>query len=261
MQIQYNPIQLAESYARIRNEPVKLLPYQSSFLKDQSRFRIVNKSRKIGFSWLIALESVIDSLFTPQNETIIMSKDERASEKVIEYAKDILYSFPEAIKKFWMIKTESKTEFSFSNGSKIVCIACSTTSARSFDANSIYLDEFAFYNERERGRDIIVLSSAVPTISAKNGKLTIISTPNGKNNEFHRIFNEIRQTVWSKHTIHWSECYWLKPLINELKEAMPEPKEAFFKQEFCNAFLEALTGFISPELYDQCIDNTLTGIT
>jgi hypothetical protein len=46
------------SLFRYDDAPISLEPYQVSFLNNRSRFRLVSKSRQVGFSWLNALEAL-----------------------------------------------------------------------------------------------------------------------------------------------------------------------------------------------------------
>ncbi|MGI6199089.1 MAG: hypothetical protein ACOYIS_08210, partial [Candidatus Cloacimonadaceae bacterium] len=61
-----------------------LYPYQLRFLGDDARWRIVNKSRQIGFSYVAALDSLVGALVRERNQLVVSASILNA-EVVLDY--------------------------------------------------------------------------------------------------------------------------------------------------------------------------------
>jgi hypothetical protein len=144
----------------------------------------------------------------------------------------------------------------------LICLPCNPNAIIGYDADYIWVDEFAFFNEQEKDLDNRFMAAAVPTLSVKMSDhpdicgLCIVSTPNGKIGLFFAIWFE-EPSEFEKIKIHWSECKRLYGMIYKIKATLPQPKELWFRQEYENSFEENIQGFIPVELYDMNVDNNL----
>jgi hypothetical protein len=81
-------------------------------------------------------------------------------------------------------KVLNKGSVVFSNNSRIIAAATSSSSIRGMSCDVVMLDEFAFIQNADT-----FYTSTYPVISSgKNTKIIITSTPNGVGNLFHRIW-------------------------------------------------------------------------
>ena len=256
-QIKIDPIKFIEGTFKLRGKTIKLYDYQKKILEDPYPFVVINKSRQTGISTVIAMDALTNCMFKENFLHLVISRNEITTREIIGYCYDLLYSMPEPLVKFYVLKTESKTEFQFANGSRLICLANSSGAGRGFAANAVDLDEFAFVNEAEKDRDKQILSSVGPAIS-RGGKLRIISTPFGKQGEYWRIWSN--PTNFSTHKINWKECPELVASGKDfLITSLPEPKEIYWAQEYENQFVESITGFIPVEWYDVAVNKSLRG--
>jgi len=244
-----------ETFLKIRRQPFILDDYQKEIIISKNNFRMINKSRKIGITTLIAAESLYKCMMNPDFTGIIASKDDRASKYVLSFAHQLVQSFPKEITDI-IVTEESKTEISFLNGSRLICLPCNPNAIRGFDADYIWADEFAFFNENEKDNDILFIAAAIPCLSVKQGGITLISTPNGKKGMFFQYWFE-EPSEFQKFKIHWSQCPRLYAMINKIKASLPQPKELWFRQEYENSFEENLQGFIEKELLMMSVDDKL----
>ena len=152
-----------------------LRPYQLAMLTDDSRYRVILKSRQIGISDTIALEMVLVSsglvALLPQiniaaGNCVIVSKRDVDAKDVIEKAKEWIrrLRLVPAFEPFLRTAAYSTTEIKFvDSGSKISSETQNKDAARGRSAH-VYLDEFAFYQwQRE-----IFRSSAASRMNPEN---------------------------------------------------------------------------------------------
>jgi phage FluMu gp28-like protein len=216
-----------------------LRDYQKAFLIDKSRFRIANKSRQIGFSYLIALEMIIGTLIRKKNQLIISASQENAF-IVLDHVRTHLKAMD--IEPF----SDKAQEIEMANGTVIKALATNWKTARGF-AGDVYFDEFAFMIH-----DSEVWKALVPAITAAQGKITVISTPKSRIDKFWDIWENNK--IFSKHliTIHDAVKQGLDINIDELRGL-------FSPEEFAMAYeclpLDTSDSYISYNLIEPCINN------
>ena len=184
--------------------PIRPVPYQRTLWKDRSRLRIVLKSRQMGVSRALACEAAYRAINYPGSTILIVSRGLSAARNVGRYIwQSIAYD----------VKSERLPAPTYRNltsieweeiDSRIVCLPASQDAARSFSATDVYLDEAAYLPWADD-----IYQALAPTIST-GGRITVVSTPRGRGNLFHRSWEE-EEAGWSKHAVHWSERPRLAP--------------------------------------------------
>jgi phage FluMu gp28-like protein len=167
-------------------EPIVLEPFQLAFLENTSRFRWVNKSRQVGFSFLMSLEALARCHLRENYTAVFVSFNlEEAKDRVL-LARQVFEEMPLAYQKRLVV--DSKTELAFeSNGphrrlSRIISVPSKAPRGKRGD---VLLDELAhLINDREvyRGSTALILRG--------NGQLTGCSTPLGRRGVFWEIATE-----------------------------------------------------------------------
>lgn len=162
------------------------LPYQERWLRDRSRFKIVEKSRRVGFTYVQAYEDVTDAApNTGAVDVWFSSADETAAKEYINYcagwaklldigARDFgesLIDKEEDLKSFWI---------NFASGKRITALTSSPKNFRS-KGGKLVLDEFAFH------RDPDAMWKAAAPIVTWGFPIRILSTYNGKGNRYYRM--------------------------------------------------------------------------
>lgn len=165
-----------------------LFNYQKEFLNDASQFRIVLKSRQIGFSYVSGLDALLGAV-AGRNQLFISASEEQAK---------ILLSYLD----MWSNKLnitfnkDSEYEKTLENGAYIKVLAHNFRSAQGFTGD-VWMDEFAWYANQKR-----IWHAMVPSIGAVAGRLTILSTPFEENSLFHELFSdEIKYYMFSRHRV------------------------------------------------------------
>lgn len=183
--------------------PTRLEPYQTRFLNDRSKFRIVVKSRQIGFSWIIAGEGLHRVTTMPNKKVNYVSINQKEAADKIVYAKSFYHSIPK--ESGFRVPVYTSAEFEFSlhdhpNTSYLVSQPAS--SAIRGGEKDVYFDEFAFVRDARKLYD-----AAIPATTRGNSRLTIVSTPLGQSGTFFEIANDrSRFPEYTVHTVPWWEC-------------------------------------------------------
>jgi hypothetical protein len=175
-------------------ELFKLWDYQEealdTFIRD--RFCVVLKSRQLGFTTLAMAYALWLCLFKPRANVLLLSKSQDSADKNLGMAR-YAYSFlPE-----WMKARGPKLDgdaakqivFLAPDGSsnRIKSFAGTKTAGAGETASLVILDEFALMEDPGN-----TYRTIKPTTDA-GGKLIIISTARGSNNQFARIYRDAKR--------------------------------------------------------------------
>ena len=177
---------------RIAFEPYD---YQTRFLEDTSPRRLILKARQVGMSNAVAIEAIHKAISRPDRMILMVSRTGQLAQQLITYCRHTLASLREMPE----LLRENLSELEFANGSRILSLSASPSAGRGFPASDVYLDEFAFAEYAD-----LIYQAIAPTLPA-NGQLTVLSTANGRNNLYFRLWSGLEGGEWSRHTIHWSD--------------------------------------------------------
>lgn len=176
--------------------PFRPYDYQKALLEDASPRRIVLKARQTGMSNAIAIEALHLATTRPDSTVVFVSRNQLAARLLIRYCQHTL----NGIKSVPMPNVENQEELAWPNGSRILSLPANPGTGRGFAVTAAYLDEFAFC-----GYDSLIYESIIGTVST-GGRVTILSTPNGRANMFFRIWQGLEGGEWTHHKVHWSDC-------------------------------------------------------
>ena len=227
--------------------------YQKEFLDSKAKFRIVNKSRQIGFSWLIAYECATGLL--EGKRSLVLSTGLRASHSVLEKAKRWLYVLTDDIK----FKKETQSELALPNGGEIISLPPSPETARGFTGDSIYLDEAAFI----RGsKEIIKAIGPSLTRDTGNKRLTIVSTPFGKQGLFYDVYSDVKKYARYQRfsvTLQMAIDAGMPASVSDCLAFVGASSESDpgFRQEYCCEFIDEEGSFFPYELIQPAINSDL----
>lgn len=203
-----HPAVWLETLTELDGAPFVLEPYQVRFLNDRSFFRIVNKSRQIGFSTILAGEALANACMGNGYRANIVSINQKEASDKIEIARNLYHSIPDEFKEMTPslkpnLWTDSDTELSFHRSPHTSTIISQPASAAIRGGRKdIYFDEFAHIRDAAK-----LYRAATPAIIRGNSRLTIISTPLGQSGLFYDIFaGEDHYPNYSRHAVPWWEC-------------------------------------------------------
>lgn len=215
------------------------LPYQEKWILDQSRFKIVEKSRRTGFTYAQAYEDVYDCVtlnFPPNGKPNVYfsSADESAALEYISYCEQWTKMFHVAAQSIGEVVLDSENDIKafvieFANGAKIHALRSNPRAFRS-KGGKVILDEYAFHDDPDA-----LWKAAQPCITW-GYSFRILSTHNGKNQRYYRIVNDAKtnpKTIWHLHrvTIENAVNQGLVEKIKGLDRAATEAEKAAFIAE------------------------------
>ncbi len=165
------------------------LPYQKAWILDNSRIKLMEKSRQIGLSWTAAYELVRKhSLSNAKRDSWVSSRDELQAKLFLEDCKkfaSILNVATREVVGTEMAGGSDSHSLEFSNGTRIWSLS-SNPDAQAGKRGSRVLDEFALHPDPEK-----LYAIAYPGITW-GGNLQIISTHRGGENFFCKLVEEAR---------------------------------------------------------------------
>src|SRR6516165_9667048 len=128
-----------------------LLPFQSKWISDKSRFKIGVQARQTGKSFQTACEAACDALTDPGTKWVCLSSGERQSLEWMTKCKEWAAAFKLSIESYAENRQIGEAllkvaEIVFANGSRIIAIPANPATARGYSANVI-LDEFAYHED------------------------------------------------------------------------------------------------------------------
>lgn len=179
----------------------KMVPYdyQKRLILDQSPLRIVLKARQTGISQTVALEALHDCIYNDHYTVLFISKTQGDA---INLLNSVALAWTEGCPRppGLELMVNNRTELRFSNGSRIKSIPASKGAGRSFTANAVYIDEAAFQQW-----DKEIYRSIKPTTS-RGGRIVVLSTPNGRANNYYQLWSGDLGKNYSHHFIPWWDC-------------------------------------------------------
>jgi phage FluMu gp28-like protein len=165
-----------------------LYEYQRDFLNDMSQFRLVLKSRQIGFSFVSSLDALLGAA-AGRNQLFLSASEEQAL---------ILMNYLDGWARKLGVDYERSSDYSkrLSNGAEIKVMAHNFRTVQGFTGD-IWMDEFAWYPNPKK-----IWHAFVPSIGAVSGRLTILSTPFEERSFFHNLVtDESRFYMFSRHRV------------------------------------------------------------
>ena len=176
------------------------LPYQERWLKDKSRLKIWEKSRRIGATYAQAYEDVRDAATDKGMDVWFSSADVSAAKEYIGYCAQWAKLLHIAAKDLGEVVLNEKNDIKaliieFANGRRIHGLSSNPKAFRS-KGGKVVLDEFAFHDDARA-----LWKAAFPAITW-GFPMRILSTYNGKGNLYYRKVREAKKenSHWSLHT-------------------------------------------------------------
>lgn len=195
-----------ETLTQLHNQPFKLEPYQIRFLNDLSYYRLVNKTRQIGFSTIISAEGLHRAATKSGYTANYISINQDEARDKIEIARTLYHSIPSELEEQGLkpiIWNDAEDTLGFHGPpytSQLVSKPAS--SAVRGGKKDIYFDEAAHIRDFQK-----LYQAALPAIIRGEGRITLISTPMDESGLFYDIAQSPEDyPEFSRHSIPWWEA-------------------------------------------------------
>ena len=178
------------------------LPYQEDWLRDTSRLKIAEKSRRIGWTYVQAYEDTVDAAKAGGMDVWFTSADLSAAREYIRYVEQWAKLLNKAARNLGEVVLEGEGEkavkafvVEFANGKRIHALSSNPKGFRS-KGGKVVIDEFAFHEQADE-----LWRAAAPSV-LWGYPIRVFSSHNGKGTRFYRMVEEAKQpgSKWSLHT-------------------------------------------------------------
>lgn len=241
-----------------------LVRYQRRWLADRARKKLLVKSRRIGGSFVVALEDAWAAAgfgydergrpyYRPERgvDQRIVSASHAQSKELLEEVGRHLENLSLVVGRE-LIASSSQTVIRLRNGVKCIALAPNPRTVRG-GKGDLTLDEFG---AMPRSREIWAAAKAItdPTLGRPFGyKLRALGSPLGDDNMFYELACTDAGKAFSRHfvTVHDAVKDGFPADIDVLREEAGDAD--MFAQEYECAFLSASARYITADLYDSCL--------
>lgn len=252
----------------MKRKPSYFLGYQEEWLKDTSRMKVAEKSRRIGWTYVQAYEDVVDAAKQGGMDVYFTSADLSAAREYVRYVEQWATLLNRAATYLGEVVLDEEDDVKalvveFANGKRIHALSSNPKGFRS-KGGKVVIDEYAFHENADE-----LWKAAAPSI-LWGYPIRVFSSHNGKDTRFYRLCEEAQQagSKWKHHKVTIEDAIrdGLVARIKRLaRDATPEEIEEFraecraiagddetYEQEFmCNP-LDGKTQYISHELITAC---------
>jgi phage FluMu gp28-like protein len=250
------------------------LPYQSAWIADAARLKIMEKSRQVGISYTDAYDSVRKVCRDDARLDVwVSSRDETQARLYLDDCKSWARVLQLAAIDLGQVVIDGRKDFSayvleFASGLKIYSVS-SNPNALAGKRGHVKLDEFALHQDQR------LLYRVAKPVTTWGGQLSVISTHRGAGTVFNQLIGDIKERGnpmgWSLHTVPLQRAVQegLVERINQ-KAGRDESRESFLArlraecideeqwlQEYCCVPADESSAFISYEMINSCEEPSL----
>jgi len=193
-------VNFASSLLKVEGGPLSLDLWQEKFLRDDSKFICLLKSRRVGGSWAMTLKMFIKSqLERNYNGTFVSLNLEEAKGK-IEYADAMYESLPRRFRKKRVARSRTELVFEDRNGNRSSLKSLASRAPRG-KGGDVGISELPHCRDSEE----IYEGALHVTSRSDSHALTVESTPLGKQGVFYDIASG-RFPMFHLYRIPWWGC-------------------------------------------------------
>ncbi len=177
-----NPVNYAQNLVSVDGKSVRLDEWQARYLRDESKFINILKSRRVGGSWVMTLKMFIRSQLAGEYRGTFISMNLEEATGKIEYADRLFESLPRRFKKKRIARSKTEIVFEDSMGRRAILKSLASKAPRG-KGGDVGISELPHCrNSRE-----IYEGALHVTSRSTDDRLTIESTPMGKGGVFYDI--------------------------------------------------------------------------
>jgi len=162
---------------------------------DRKRILLVAKSRQMLATWTLCGWMLHRALYVEPGLFLLLSKGARDTSELVKRLRVMARHLPAAERLSLRIKA---TEIESETGSRILALPATEDAARMYSPTAVFWDEMAFTPYSEE-----IWTAVKPAIDS-GGRFCGVSTPNGTDNVFYRLYND-PGNGFGKLKIHWRD--------------------------------------------------------
>ncbi len=219
-----------------------LLPYQQRWVRDKSKIKIAEKSRRIGLTWGEAADDALYSASSEGGDTWYIGYSMDMAKEFIQDAGKWVKHYNLAAGEMEEVMIEDgdpdkailSYRITFASGYRITALSSRPTNLRGKQGR-VVIDEAAFHD------DLPGILKAAIALLIWGGEVRIISTHFGDDNPFNDLIGEIKagKKKYSLHKITFDDALddgLYKRICQVLKRKWSEQSEAEWRQEMIDFY-------------------------
>jgi hypothetical protein len=229
------------------------------------RLHVLALGRRSGKTTLSALLGVWDCLFRPElaamvrpgevRRSVAISTNIRQARLYLQAAVSIVERSP-LLREFIALVTED--EVTFTNGTALSAIPCTSRGSRGFAYSSVLMDECAHFNSESSGVTSAerVLESLLPSTAqfADQARVILASTPYGQDNAFASLFQRARTGELEDAVAHHASTAEMNPTIPaSFLEAEERRDPVSYRSEYLALFESSGQAFLEESAIRACV--------
>ena len=201
-------------------------------------------ARQWGKSTIIAIKALHQAVHNPNTTTIILSRSKPQAGIILQRIRANAAALGLTVKRH----PGQDHSIALPNGSAIFAIAHNAETAVGYTANTLIVDEAAVVKDD-------TFAAALPSIARTNGKLWMLSTPNGQTGTFYTLWHDEMLSHWHRVKATVDDVDYANKEIIDLQLRLYPAKA---KQDFYCEFVQPAGRLVSVELFKNFVDPTRT---
>jgi len=221
----------------MRNLGLEPDPWQIDVLESDHPRLLLNCCRQAGKSTVVALLALVEALFVPGRQVLLLSRSHRQSTELFRTLLDfyLLLGSP-------LLERRTAHELHLSHFSRILCLPCKEETIRGYARVGLLI-----IDEAARVPDDLY-RAVRPMLAVSGGRLICLSTPYGQRGFFHDAWAHGGDD-WARIEVPAARIARITPAF--LAEERRALGESWFRQEYCCSF-EAMEGLVYPD-FARCV--------
>ena len=224
-------------------------PHQAAIITSPSNQIILNCPRQWGKSTMTAARAVFDAWHQPESLIIVLGPSGRQSGEFVRKVALFLRRLN--------IRPHGDGGDDISivlpNGSRIVGLPCSEAKVRGFSGATMLV-----IDEASRVPDDL-FAAMVPVLITTNGRLWLLSTPNGRRGFFFNHWQDAEfNPKWHRFRIPATECPRIRPAALERQRALISDSD--FRQDFLCEFIDTEEILFPQDLITEAVNYEISPI-
>lgn len=201
---------------KIRNKDGKLVKFkrnraQTDYNSKLHTRNLVLKSRQLGFTTDESVDSLDDTLFTPNKDSLLIAHNLDAGESIFDKKIKLAWEkLPAEIRKLYSVDSKTSKTLKFDFGQKGFSSIAVDTSGRSGTYQRVHITELADISKKYPKKVPDIIEGTIPAVPA-NGRIDIESTSQGASGEFYDMYMEAWERgeptnpyQWKAHFYNWT---------------------------------------------------------
>lgn len=220
---------------KIRNKSGELVTFkrnraQKHYNANLHTRNLVLKSRQLGFTTDEAIDSLDDTLFTPNVDALLIAHDLESGGSIFDKKINLAWDkFPQELKNLYKVDSKTTKTLKFDFGVKGFSSIAVDNSGRSGTYRRVHVTELAELSKKFPKKIPDIIEGTIPAVPI-DGRVDIESTSQGAAGEFYEMFiyawewqknnpdKQLNQYQWKAHFYNWT---WDDEEMTKISKTIP----------------------------------------